>query len=255
MVDFGIKDIIDILIVALLLFYLYRMMKNSGTLSLFYGVLAFIVIWVVASEIFDMRLTGTILDKFMSIGLIVLVILFQDQIKRFLIDIGSQGRFRNFKRLFRHDKDDEAEHARVMAVVYACMSMSKSKTGALIVFQRKMPLADYEKTGDEIDADVNVRLIENIFFKNSPLHDGAMIIAGKRIAAVGCILPVSHDMDIPKSLGLRHRAALGMSQKTDAVCVIVSEETGNISVAKDGAITVKVSAIDLEHILSSSLSY
>ncbi len=255
MVDFGIKDIIDILIVALLLFYLYRMMKNSGTLSLFYGVLAFIVIWVVASEIFDMRLTGTILDKFMSIGLIVLVILFQDQIKRFLIDIGSQGRFRNFKRLFRHDKDDEAEHARVMAVVYACMSMSKSKTGALIVFQRKMPLADYEKTGDEIDADVNVRLIENIFFKNSPLHDGAMIIAGKRIAAVGCILPVSHDMNIPKNLGLRHRAALGMSQQTDAVCVIVSEETGNISVAKDGAITVKVSAIDLEHILSSSLSY
>ncbi len=255
MVDFGIKDIIDILIVALLLFYLYRMMKNSGTLSLFYGVLAFIVIWVVASEIFDMRLTGTILDKFMSIGLIVLVILFQDQIKRFLIDIGSQGRFRNFKRLFRHDKDDEAEHARVMAVVYACMSMSKSKTGALIVFQRKMPLADYEKTGDEIDADVNVRLIENIFFKNSPLHDGAMIIAGKRIAAVGCILPVSHDMNIPKNLGLRHRAALGMSQQTDAVCVIVSEETGNISVAKDGAITVKVSAIDLEHILSSSLSH
>ena len=255
MVDFGIKDIIDILIVALLLFYLYRMMKNSGTLSLFYGVLAFIVIWVVASEIFDMRLTGTILDKFMSIGLIVLVILFQDQIKRFLIDIGSQGRFRNFKRLFRHDKDDEAEHARVMAVVYACMSMSKSKTGALIVFQRKMPLADYEKTGDEIDADVNVRLIENIFFKNSPLHDGAMIIAGKRIAAVGCILPVSHDMNIPKNLGLRHRAALGMSQQTDAVCVIVCEETGNISVAKDGTITVKVSAIDLEHILSSSLSH
>ena len=250
MVDFGIKDIIDILIVALLLFYLYRMMKNSGTLSLFYGVLAFIVIWVVASEIFDMRLTGTILDKFMSIGLIVLVILFQDQIKRFLIDIGSQGRFRNFKRLFRHDKDDEAEHARVMAVVYACMSMSKSKTGALIVFQRKMPLADYEKTGDEIDADVNVRLIENIFFKNSPLHDGAMIIAGKRIAAVGCILPVSHDMNIPKNLGLRHRAALGMSQQTDAVCVIVSEETGNISVARDGALQVKVSAIDLEHILS-----
>lgn len=250
MVDFGIKDIIDILIVALLLFYLYRMMKNSGTLSLFYGVLAFIVIWVVASEIFDMRLTGTILDKFMSIGLIVLVILFQDQIKRFLIDIGSQGRFRNFKRLFRHDKDDEAEHARVMAVVYACMSMSKSKTGALIVFQRKMPLADYEKTGDEIDADVNVRLIENIFFKNSPLHDGAMIIAGKRIAAVGCILPVSHDMNIPKNLGLRHRAALGMSQQTDAVCVIVSEETGNISVAYRGRLSTRLSSTELEKRLS-----
>ncbi|MDE5976760.1 MAG: TIGR00159 family protein, partial [Muribaculaceae bacterium] len=108
MINFGIKDIIDILLIALLLFYVYRMMKNSGTLSLFYGVLVFFVVWVLASEIFDMRLTGSILDKFMSIGLIVLVILFQDQIKRFLIDIGSQGRLKNFKRLFRHDKADGA---------------------------------------------------------------------------------------------------------------------------------------------------
>ena len=255
MIDFGIKDIIDILLIALLLFYVYRMMKSSGTLSLFYGVLIFFVLWVLASEIFDMRLTGSILDKFMSIGLIILVIIFQDQIKRFLIELGSRGRWSFFKSLFRHDKTNEDDHARIMAVVYACMSMSKSKTGALIVFQRKMPLTDYEKTGDIIDADINVRLIENIFFKNSPLHDGAMIITGDRIKSVGCILPVSHDMDIPKNLGLRHRAALGMSQVTDAVCVIVSEETGGISVAKDGAISVKVSVQDLEHILSSSLSH
>lgn len=253
MIHFGIKDIVDILLIALLLFYVYRMMRNSGTLSLFYGVLVFFVLWVVASEIFDMRLTGSILDKFMSIGLIILVVIFQDQIKRFLIDIGSQGRLKNFKRLFRHEKDDDGGHARIMAVVYACMSMSKSKTGALIVFQRKVPLTDFEKTGDIIDADVNVRLIENIFFKNSPLHDGAMILADKRIKSVGCILPVSHDMNIPKNLGLRHRAALGMSQATDAVCVIVSEETGGISVAKDGQITTRVSAPDLEHILSDSL--
>ncbi|MDE6237451.1 MAG: diadenylate cyclase CdaA [Muribaculaceae bacterium] len=254
MFDFGIKDLIDIIIVALLLFYLYRMMKNSGTISLFYGVLAFIVIWVVAYEIFDMKLTGTILDKFMSIGLIVLVILFQDQIKRFLIDIGGRAKWQTVKKLFRHEKDGEESHSEVMSVVYACMSMSKSKTGALIVFQRKMPLADYEKTGDIIDADINVRLIENIFFKNSPLHDGAMIIADHRIMSVGCILPVSHDMNIPKNLGLRHRAALGMSQVTDAVCVIVSEETGGISVARNGKLQVKVSTIDLEHILSSALS-
>lgn len=253
MMDFGIKDIVDIVIVALLLFYLYRLMKNSGTLSLFYGVLAFILVWVVCYEVFDMRLTGTIVDKFMSIGLIVLVILFQDQIKRFLIDIGGPGKWKRFRRIFKHEDTDERLHAEVMNVVYACMSMSKSKTGALIVFQRKVPLTDYEKTGDEIDADVNVRLIENIFFKNSPLHDGAMIISGHRIAAVGCILPVSHDMNIPKNLGLRHRAALGMSQVTDAVCVIVSEETGGISVAQEGSIKVKVSPIDLEHILSSAL--
>ncbi|MBD5385061.1 TIGR00159 family protein [bacterium] len=249
--NFGIKDLIDILLVATLLYYVYRLMKRSGSLSLFYGVLLFTVVWVVASEILDMRLTGTILDKFMSIGLIVLVILFQDQIKRFLIDLGSQRRWTKLKNIFRHnDERDGTEHKHIMQVVYACMSMSKSKTGALIVFQRKMPLTDYEKTGDIIDADINTRLIENIFFKNSPLHDGAMIIADKRIMSVGCILPVSHDMNIPKELGLRHRAALGMSQVTDAVCIIVSEETGNISVAKDGEFTINVSALDLERILS-----
>ena len=251
MLDFGIKDIIDIAIVALMLLYLYRTMKKTGTLSLFFGVLCFIIVWIVASEIFNMRLTGTILDKFMSIGLIILVILFQDQIKRFLIDLGSHQRWSSLRRLFRHDKElGEAAHARIMAVVYACMSMSKSKTGALIVFQRKMPLTDYVKTGDRLDAKLNMRLIENIFFKNSPLHDGAMIIDRDKI--LGCILPVSHDMHIPKSLGLRHRAALGMSQATDAVCVIVSEETGGISIAKDGELYVKVTALDLENILSAS---
>lgn len=254
MIDFGIKDIIDILIVGALLFYLYKVMKNSGTLSLFYGVLLFILIWVIAAEIFNMRLTGTILDKFMSIGLIVLVILFQDQIKRFLIDIGSRGHIKQLKRIFTHGRqedDRKAYHGLVMAVVYACMSMSKSKTGALICFQRKMPLDDYEKTGDVIDANINTRLIENIFFKNSPLHDGAMIIAHRRIVSAGCILPVSHDMNLPKHLGLRHRAALGMSQASDALCIVVSEETGNISVAKDGVLTSKITSTDLETQLSS----
>ena len=255
MLNFGIKDIIDILLVATLLYYVYRLMKRSGSLSLFYGVLFFTIVWVVASEILSMRLTGTILDKFMSIGLIILVILFQDQIKRFLIDLGSQRKWTRLRTLFKHgDKEeDTANHAYIMRVVYACMTMSKSKTGALIVFQRKMPLTDYEKTGDIIDADINTRLIENIFFKNSPLHDGAMIVASGRIKSVGCILPVSHDMNIPKSLGLRHRAALGMSQVTDAVCIVVSEETGYITVAKDGEFTVKISAIDLEHVLAEAL--
>lgn len=252
MVGFGIKDIIDILIVGLLLFYVYRLMRRSGTLSLFYGVLAFIVIWLLASEIFDMRLTGTILDKFMSIGLIVLVILFQDQIKRFLIDIGSRSRWKNLRRLLhgRHDSDD-GRRENVMAIVRACMAMSRTKTGALIVMQRKVPLTDYERTGEILNAPVNTRLIESIFFKNSPLHDGAMIIADDVIVAAGCILPVSHDMDIPKEFGLRHRSALGMSQVTDALCVVVSEETGNISVASGGTLRLKISAPELEEILRS----
>lgn len=249
--EFGIKDLIDILIVGAMLYYVYRLMKNSGTISLFYGVFFFIIIWVLAAEIFDMKLTGTILDKFMSIGLIIIVVLFQDQIKRFLIDIGSRGRLKSLRRFFHHGEEEEnTYHGLVMAVVYACMSMSKSKTGALICFQRKMPLDDYEKTGDIIDADVNTRLIENIFFKNSPLHDGAMIIARRRILSVGCILPVSHDMNLPKHLGLRHRAALGMSQASDAVCVVVSEETGNISIAKDGVMTTQITSTDLEKHLS-----
>lgn len=251
MLGFGIRDIIDILLIGILLFYVYRLMKRSGTLSLFYGVLLFIVVWVLASEIFDMRLTGMILDKFMSIGLIVLVILFQDQIKRFLIDIGSRSRLKNFKKLIGHDKGDSSEKSSKMAmdIVRACMAMSKSKTGALIVMQRKVPLTDYEMTGERLNAPVNTRLIESIFFKNSPLHDGAMIIAGDMIVAAGCILPVSQNMDIPKSLGLRHRAALGMSQATDALCVIVSEETGNISVASGGKFELKISAPELEAIL------
>ena len=253
MISFGIKDIIDILIIAVMLFYIYKMMKSSGTLSLFYGVLIFFVLWVLASEIFDMRLTGSILDKFMGIGLIVLVVIFQDQIKRFLIDIGSHGRMKYFRKLFKHDNEPDVRRKDIMAVVYSCMSMSKTKTGALIVFQRKVPLTNYENTGDMIDADINVRLIENIFFKNSPLHDGAMIIADNKIKSVGCILPVSHDMDIPKDLGLRHRAALGMSQSTDAVCVVVSEETGNISVAMEGEFKIKLSAPELEHTLSQAL--
>ena len=251
MLGIGIKDIIDILLVALLLFYVYRLMKRSGTISLFYGVLAFIVIWVLASVIFDMRLTGTILDKFMSIGLIVLVILFQDQIKRFLIDIGSRSRWKNLRKFLLHGKGEDSEEQQhvVMAIVMACKSMSRSKTGALIVLQHKVPLTDYEKTGELLDAPVNARLLESIFFKNSPLHDGAVIIADGLIKAAGCILPVSHDMDIPKELGLRHRSALGMSQVTDALCVIVSEETGNISVASGGRFQLKVSGPELESIL------
>ncbi len=233
--SFGIKDVLDITIVALMLYYLYKIMKESGTINIFYGVLAFIVVWVVASEILGMRLIGTILDKFMSIGLLVLVIIFQEQIKRFLVELGSKKRWKFFTSLFHHRKggaaSDHEVHARVMPIVYACMSMAKSKTGALIVIEQEVSLELYEKSGDMINAEVNTRLIENIFFKNSPLHDGAMIIAGGRIKAAGCILPVSHDTDVPRSLGLRHRSALGISQATDAFAIVVSGETGNISVA------------------------
>jgi uncharacterized protein (TIGR00159 family) len=250
---FGIKDALDILLVALLLYYLYRLMKESGTINIFYGVMLFIAVWIVASEMLEMRLIGTILDKFMSIGLLILVILFQEQIKRFLVDLGSHKRWHFLRNIFHSHKVDLERESRkwVMPIVYACMSMSKSKTGALIVIEQTMPLENYEKTGDVIDALINTRLIENIFFKNSPLHDGAMIVAHDRIMAAGCILPVSHDTNIPRSLGLRHRSALGIAQATDALAVIVSEETGNISVAHRGELFTKLDSTELEHRLSA----
>lgn len=249
---FGIKDAFDIAIVALLLFYLYRIMKESGTLNIFFGVLAFIVVWVLTSQILELKLLGSILDQFMGIGLLVLVILFQDQIKRFLVELGDHKRWRFLKNLFRHDKNESASDTRkyVLPIVYACMNMSKTKTGALIVIRQEIPLESYEKSGDIIDADINSRLIENIFFKNSPLHDGAMIIDHDRIRSAGCILPVSHDRNVPRALGLRHRSALGISQATDAFAIVVSEETGNISVAHRGALTTRLSSTELEHRLS-----
>lgn len=228
-------------------------MKESGTINIFYGVLAFIVLWVLASEIFAMRLIGTILDKFMAIGLIILVIIFQEPIKRFLVELGSHRRWRFLAKLFHHHKEelDAAALSWVMPIVYACMSMSKSKTGALIVIEQSVPLDNYAKSGDMIDANINTRLIENIFFKNSPLHDGALIVAHNRLVAAGCILPVSHDSDVPRTLGLRHRSALGIAQATDAVAIVVSEETGNISIAHRGKLATRLSSTELEHRLNA----
>ena len=140
-----------------------------------------------------------------------------------------------------------------MPIVLACMSMSKGKVGALIVIERVTPLDDIVETGDVIDASINQRLIENVFFKNSPLHDGAMIVSKKRIKAAGCILPVSHSLDIPKELGLRHRAAMGISQASDAIAVVVSEETGRISVAVKGEFRLRLSAEELESILAKEM--
>ena len=247
---FGIKDIIDILLVATLLFYLYRMMKESGTINIFIGVLAFVITWVVLYKILDMRLIGTIMDKFIDIGLFIMVILFQDQIKRILIEVGSQRKWKFLSKLW-HKDNVITNNNWIMPIVYACMSMSKSKTGALIVIKRQIPLDDYEHTGDMINANLNSRLIENIFFKNSPLHDGALIIDGEKIISAGCILPVSHDTNLPRYLGLRHRSALGIAQATDAIAVVVSEETGNISVAYKGELRQKLSSTELENLLSN----
>ena len=249
-IDFGIKDIIDILLVAYLLYQSYRLMKDSGTINIFIGILVFIGIWIIVSQVLEMRLLGSILDKLTSVGVLAIFILFQDEIRKFLVNLGSQKKLGNYLRFLIKNKKEKTEKTDIMPIVMACMSMSKSKTGALIVIEKNMPLNEIIRTGETINADVNQRLIENIFFKNSPLHDGAMIIRGQQIIAAGCILPVSHDLNIPKELGLRHRAAMGVSQETDALAIIVSEETGGISAAYKGQFHLRLTAEELERILT-----
>ena len=224
---FGIKDVIDIVLVALMLYYIYRLMKESRSLNIFIGIMVFVIVWLIVSQVLEMRLLGSIMDKLVSVGVIGLIVLFQEDIRHFLYSLGAHRKINNIMKLFtKKSGKEEVDKETIMPIVMACMSMSRGKVGALIVIERGVKLEDIVETGDLIDARIDQRLIENIFFKNSPLHDGAMVISKRRIKAAGCILPVSHKQDIPKELGLRHRAAMGISQDSDALAVIVSEETG-----------------------------
>lgn len=251
--EFGIRiiDVLDIFIVAFLLFRMYKMVRHTAVMSVFLGIFVFVVVWFLVTFVFQMQLLGAIMDQVISVGMIAIIVIFKDEIRKQLFIIGSKNNLvmRILMRINAHKGSSTNEE--MLQIVMACKSMAKQKTGALIVIKRGVSLAEIIKTGDEIDSKINSRLIENIFFKNSPLHDGAMIVVGDRIAAAGCILPVTHSFDVPKQLGLRHRAALGMSEESDAICVIVSEETGSISVAQNGAFRLDISPKDLEEILSN----
>lgn len=253
--EFGIKDVIDIFLVALMLYYIYRLMKESRSLNVFYGIIVFVLIWLFVSQVLEMKLLGSILSQLASVGVIGLIVLFKEEIRKFLYQLGAHQRVKSIIRFFSQHKDNgrDEDKETIMPIVWACMDMAKQKVGALIVIERATPLDDIVQTGEQIDARVNKLLIENIFFKNSPLHDGAMIVSKKRIKAAGCILPVSHNMDIPKELGLRHRAAMGISQDSDAIAVVVSEETGRISVAIKGQFHLRLSAEELESILAREM--
>jgi len=252
--EFGFKDAIDIILVAMLLYYVWRLMKSSGSLNIFYGILVFIVTWIVVSQVLEMKLLGSIFDKLVSVGVLALIILFQEEIRRFFLTLGSQRRLNAIARFFiKKMPSENDEDQQIMRIVLACDNMSKNMTGALIIIEQEMSLMDIIKSGETIDANISTELIKNIFFKNSPLHDGAMIVSRNRIMAAGCILPVSHNLNIPKELGLRHRAALGITSQSDAIAVIVSEETGAISVAQGGVLHLKMAINELESYLRNAL--
>jgi diadenylate cyclase len=250
----GFKDIIDILLVAILLYQTFKLLKRSGAVNIFIGILAFLICWFIVSYVFKMELLGGILNRVVNVGAFALIVLFQDELRRFLTRIGSRRKgsiFHTIKRIFVSDSNEkENTDFDLVQIVLACRNLSKSATGALIVLTRNNNLEFYTHSGEQINAAINSRLIECIFFKNNPLHDGALIVSDRRLKAAACILPVSKNQSIPRRLGLRHRAALGITEHSDAIAIVVSEETGHISWAVNGLLTANVKPEQLEHFLS-----
>lgn len=252
MIEFHFKDLLDIFIVAFLFFQTYRLLKGTSGMNIFTVLLTFVLIWFLVSHVFHMELLGSIINRVANVGLILIVILFQDEIRTFISKLfnrtATNSIVRKIKRLILKT-DDSTHMSGIEQITQAVFNCAKTKTGVLIVIEQQAELSHYGLSGEIIDAEIKSRLIENIFFKNTPLHDGAMIISKDRIMAAGCILPVSNRTDIPKHLGLRHRAGLGMTEKTDALVIIVSEETGKVSCMKQGTLNLGVNKEELTSFL------
>lgn len=225
--QFGLKDVIDILLVGLILYEVFRLLRKSGAVNLFWGIFAFLIAWFLVSYVFQLELTGALFDRIISVGAIAIIVIFQEEIRSFFYSVGA--RFSTIRSTHRK-KTSRIED--IEQIVTACRHMSESKTGALIVLQQKQPMKEYTDTGEYLDAIISARAIENIFFKNTPLHDGALFIADGKLCSAACILPVSKNQSLPLHYGLRHRAAFGLTEKSDAIAIVVSEETGQITIAE-----------------------
>ncbi len=253
-ISIRILDIIDILLVAVLLYQVYRLIKGTVAINIFIAVFAVYLLWLVVKAL-NMDLIGTILGQVIGVGVIALIIVFQQEIRKFLLIIGTRYLSRrNFtlESLFSVNLKTSS-NINMDAIVTACENLSGSKTGALIVIARKSELTTITEGGDILNAETSNRLLESIFFKNSPLHDGAVIIIGEKIYAARCVLPISENIYLPANFGTRHRAALGMTEKTDAIVIVVSEETGEISVCKTGEITTGLTSTELREFLKKEI--
>ena len=247
-----ILDIIDILLVAVLLYQVYRLIKGTVAINIFAGIFAVYLFWLVVKAL-NMELLSSILGQVIGVGVIALIIVFQQEIRRFLLIIGTRYLSRSsftLENLFSLNIKASTS-VKVDDIVRACEKMAGSKTGALIVIARKSELSTIAEGGDILNAETTSRLLESIFFKNSPLHDGAVIIIGDRIHAARCVLPTSENIYLPAKFGTRHRAALGVTEKTDALVIVVSEESGAISVAKSGEIRLALKPGELKEFLES----
>ncbi|MBI9053372.1 MAG: TIGR00159 family protein [Bacteroidales bacterium] len=248
-------DILDILLVAFLLYQIYNLIRGTTAINIFIGIFSLYLLWLLVKAL-NMSLLSSILGQVIGVGVIALLIVFQQEIRRFLLIISTRyirSRKFSFDKIFSFAEKKE-EKVNIDAVVNACSNMSAFKTGALIAISKKSDLLSFIKTGDILNADTSSRLLESIFFKNSPLHDGAVIIKEDRIAAARCVLPTSENVDLPPQFGMRHRAALGITEKTDALVVLVSEETGAISFAKEESIETNIGPNRLRQILEKELA-
>lgn len=254
--SFRITDAIDILLVAIILYLAYNLVKGTSAINIFIG-LALIYFVYIVIKAFDLQLLSSIIGKFVNVGVIAIMIVFQQEIRKFLLYIGSNEfiRNKNWKNIFKFNAS-VSEPSRIIldleAVTDACFNMSITKTGALIIVARKSDLKFFIDTGEIIDSGLSARMLENIFYKNSPLHDGAVIIHDNRIVAARCILPVTEKENFPAHYGMRHRAAVGITENTDAIAITVSEQTGAVSFTSHGEIKSDLSREKLLYLLEKN---
>ncbi|MBQ6688674.1 MAG: diadenylate cyclase CdaA [Bacteroidales bacterium] len=255
--ELSLTDILDILLLALIIFIVFRWIKGSSAMSIFVAIISLYLIRVIVSA-FNMRMMTALMETVLDVGVLALIVIFQPEIRKFLIRLGN--RYMNstqgkelFNRIFGRKGSNITMGEEVNDLTEACRRMSEDKTGALIVIAHSTPLDEIISTGDRIDASIHRRLIMNLFFKNSPLHDGALVISGGRIVAARCTLPITEKTDIPANYGMRHKAAIGITEETDADAVVVSEETGRISFVKGGVVTPIQNINELKLLLGTSL--
>jgi len=247
--EIGFIEVIDIALVAVLIYQLYKLVRGTVAINIFIGLASIYLLWKIVNA-FHFQLLSEILGQFIGVGVIILAIVFQQELRKFLMLIGKGKVIKNKGLLKFNFKGEHDNHLNTSAIAKACEDMAKTKTGAIMVITQMDDLAVFTETGVAMNAEISVPMIESIFYKNSPLHDGAVIIRDNKIISARCVLPVSNSDDFPGNLGMRHRAAVGITEESDAVTVIVSEETGGISYVKDGELFTKRTAEQLEQFLN-----
>lgn len=248
-------DVIDILLVAIIVYYIYNLIRGTIAVNIFIGLVIIYLVYLVVKQS-NMRMLTEIFGGFISVGSIALIVVFQQEIRRFLIHIGKNISLRRHHMLLSllfNKKEDKDNTVRLKPIIDACRSMQKSRTGALMIFSRYFDEEYYQNSGEYMDAQLSKRLLESIFQKHSPLHDGAVVIVDFKIKTASAILPLSDSEDLPLQFGLRHRAAIGVTEMSDAIAVVISEETGEISYAKQGNVNMNIGHDELEMLLNEDL--